>query len=386
MRSPILALTGGTVYIDPMQPPIEGGTVVIEGGAIASAGRIPAPAGAGVLDCRGCTVLAGFWNSHVHFFERKWADAATLPAPELGAQLESTFTRYGFTSVFDLSSPHGNTRALRARIDSGEIEGPGIRTTGAGLLPQGALPADVVLQMMGLMRFASPEIASPEDAAAAARKLIEDGADGVKLFASGARGSALPRGAIAAAAEVAHRAGKPVFVHPNTGADVLAALEEGADVIAHTTPHSGPWDDGTLAHVARRSVALTPTLTLWTWFLRHDRRSAREKAAAASAAQLRAFIERGGTALFGTDLGAVEPDPGPEHAAMAAAGMRFRDILASLTTAPAKAFGASDRVGRIAPGMQADLVVVRGDPGSDLRALTDVRWTVRSGRIVYRAA
>jgi imidazolonepropionase-like amidohydrolase len=71
---------------------------------------------------------------------------------------------------------------------------------------------------------------------------------------------------------------------------------------------------------------------------------------------------------------------------MAAAGKSFRDILASLTTAPAKVFGASDRVGRIAPGLQADLVVVRGDPATDLRSLTEVRWTLCSGSIAYRAA
>jgi hypothetical protein len=57
-----------------------------------------------VLDCSGLTITAGFWNSHVHFFERKWANAATIPAPELTRQLQEMLTRYGFTSVFDLGS------------------------------------------------------------------------------------------------------------------------------------------------------------------------------------------------------------------------------------------------------------------------------------------
>jgi len=70
---------------------------------------------------------------------------------------------------------------------------------------------------------------------------------------------------------------------------------------------------------------------------------------------------------------------------MARAGMSFPQILASLTTAPAARFGDSDRVGRIAPGFAADLVVLGGDPATDLRALTRVEYTLRDGQIIYQA-
>ena len=53
------------------------------------------------LDCSGLTINAGFWNSHAHFFERKWTDVAAVPAAEVGRQLEEMLTRYGFTGVFD---------------------------------------------------------------------------------------------------------------------------------------------------------------------------------------------------------------------------------------------------------------------------------------------
>ena len=92
-----------------------------------------------LLDCSDLTITAGFWNSHVHFLERKWADAANIPAPELTRQLQGMLTRYGFTSVFDLSSEWENTRRLRDRIESGEVPGPRIRTTGEGLRPPGAM-------------------------------------------------------------------------------------------------------------------------------------------------------------------------------------------------------------------------------------------------------
>jgi imidazolonepropionase-like amidohydrolase len=65
--------------------------------------------------------------------------------------------------------------------------------------------------------------------------------------------------------------------------------------------------------------------------------------------------------------------------------MTFQQILASLTTAPAERFGESRRLGRIAAGLEADLVVLEGDPAGDIRALADVRYTLRSGRVIYRA-
>jgi dihydroorotase-like cyclic amidohydrolase len=111
-----LALVGGTVWTSPSEQPIRNATVLIEAGKITAIGpssRIKIPAGARKLDCTGLTVTAGFWNSHVHFTERKWADAASIPAPELERQLGDMLLRYGFTNVFDLSSPL-RTRAASA--------------------------------------------------------------------------------------------------------------------------------------------------------------------------------------------------------------------------------------------------------------------------------
>jgi imidazolonepropionase-like amidohydrolase len=180
--------------------------------------------------------------------------------------------------------------------------------------------------------------------------------------------------------------GKPVFVHPNSGADVLAAVRGGVDVIGHTTPHSGPWDETILAAMKERGVALTPTLTVWKYYARHDRISTQEQVAATAIGQLRAWLAVGGTVLFGTDLGAVDYDPSEEYALMAEAGMSFGQILASLTTAPAGRFGESKQLGRIAAGLQADLVVLKDDPSKNIRALTAVEYTLRAGKIIYRAS
>jgi imidazolonepropionase-like amidohydrolase len=287
--------------------------------------------------------------------------------------------------VFDLSSMWENTRRLRDRIESGEVPGPRIRSTGEGLVPPGAAPSEQVLNIMGLMKTPLPEIADAAQAAAASKKLLNEGVDGIKLFASSPRSASLPDPTIQAAVNEAHRLRKPVFVHPNSAADVLAAVRGGVDVIAHTTPQSGPWDETILTAMKEHRVALTPTLTLWKYYMRHDRISIQEQSANTAMGQLRAWLTTGGTVLFGTDLGAVDYDPSEEYALMAEAGMSFRQILASLTTAPAERFGESKQLGRIAAGFTADLVVLKGEPSKNIAALAAVQYTLRDGEIIYRA-
>lgn len=386
-----LALVGGTIYVSPTEEPIRDGVVLIRDGKIAAVGSrtsLEVPQTFSSLDCSGLTITAGFWNSHVHFFERKWADAATIPGPELSEQLQDMLTRYGFTSVFDIGSEWENTKRLRDRIDSGEVPGPRIRSTGEALLAPGAMPSERILSMLGFMTFPAPEIAEAEQAAAASRELLDQGVDGIKLHLQvpPPPNPPFPESAIPAAVGEAHRVGKPVFVHPNSDEDVMAALRGGVDIIAHTTPRSGPWDEAILVAMKKRRVALTPTLALWKSALRHDRLSAQEQFANTAVGQLRDWVASGGEVLFGTDLGAADYDPSEEYALMAEAGMSFRQILASLTTAPAERFGESKQLGRIAVGLEADLVVLKDDPSKNVGALAAVQYTLRAGKIIYRVS
>ncbi len=332
-----------------------------------------------MLDCSGLTILAGFWNSHVHFFERKWENSVAIPARELEQQVEAMTTRYGFTSVFDIASTGNNTRSIRDRIERGELRGPRIRTTGEAIVAPGAVPPPNVLRMLGNMVSTNREVSNPDQAGAAARALLTAGSDGIKIHLQ----RPIPEAAIQAAVEEAHRAGKPVFVHPSTAADVLMAARAGVDVLAHTTPFSA-WDVTVVVPaLLENRVAITPTLALWRSAMRHDRVSVQEAAVKAALAQLRAWTAAGGIVLFGNDLGAVEYDPSEEYALMAQAGMNFRQILASLTAAPAERFGDAGRLGKIASGFAGDVAVVEGEPTINIRKLAEVRYTVRDGRIVY---
>jgi len=184
--------------------------------------------------------------------------------------------------------------------------------------------------------------------------------------------------------EEAHRRNKLVFVHPTSRDGLLAAVEGGVDVIAHTTPDSASWDEPLLAAMRRAKVVVVPTLKIFKYQLRHDRASLGESRARTGIAQLRAWVASGGVVLFGTDVGGMDDyDTSEEYELMAEAGMTFRQILASLTTAPAEKFGDSGRLGRIAPGHVADLVVLSGDPSQDVRAFAAVRYTIRDGMLVH---
>ena len=142
-----------------------------------------------------------------------------------------------------------------------------------------------------------------------------------------------------------------------------------------------------LAAMRKAKVVLIPTLKIWKYQLRHDRASLGESRAQNGVGQLRAWVASGGVVLFGTDVGGMDDyDPSDEYALMAEAGMTFLQLLASLTTAPAEKFGEAGRLGRIAPGLAADLVVLNGDPSRNVRAFAALRYTIRDGKVIYRAA
>lgn len=383
-----LALIGAKIYPSPSAPPIANGIVLIQNGRITVVGekrRVRIPNNTAVLDCSGLTLVAGFWNSHVHLTGPKWENAARIPSTQLSQQLRDTFARYGFTTVFDLGSPVENTKLIRNRIESGEVDGLRIFTTGTGLVPEGGTPFYVKP-----LKF--PEVLNPEDATSLVREQVKNGADAIKIFTGptpveGGSPLVMRLELVKAITAEAHRQGKLVFAHPENDAGVNVALEGGVDILAHTAPTGSKWNESQTFKMKRAKVTLVPTLSLFTKLGRSLGMPALriEKFISTPLEQLRAYSEAGGQIVFGTDLGFIEDyDPTEEYLLMMRAGMSFRQILASLTTNPAERFGASNRTGRIAPNMDADIVIIAGDPEVDIKALSNVKYTLRKGRIIYQ--
>jgi imidazolonepropionase-like amidohydrolase len=381
------------IYPAPNAQPIEDGVVLMRAGEITYVGKRDSakiPKSARTSECAGGVLTAGFQNSHVHFIERRWDDAAHKPAAELEQSLGDMLTRYGFTTVFDTTSDQANTVELRARVEKGDIRGPRIFTVGLGLFPPDGIPSylnDLPPQM--LARLHRPRTA--EEARAAVRANIAAGADGTKLFlhTSPRQGVITKMSAeiARAAVEETHARGKLVMAHPTTLEAVRLALDVGVDVLVHTTlGEEAPWDAATLQRMKSANMSVIPTFMLWPYELKKEDvpPSVVDSLVGATLQQLRAFNGVHGQVLFGTDVGYMHDyDPTEEYVLMAKAGMSQSQILESLTTAPAARWKEEKRHGQIAKGFFADLVMLSADPFEDVKNFANVKCVLRAGTQIY---
>jgi len=388
-----LAMVHAKIYRSPTEPALENGAILVHEGRILAVGptaTIKVPRHATVIDCQGQVVTVGFWNSHVHILTPGLLHAKELSSEQLTAQLQEMLTRWGFTTVFDIGSVLENTNAIRRRIESGEVKGPRILTVGEPFWGKGGTPV-YVRGFLEANHISIPDVESTAQATGRVRQQIRDGADGIKVFANSVEQDGIltiPLDVARTIVAEAHRAGKPVFAHVSNDQGIEAAVQSGVDILAHTTPQDNLWASSFAERLTAAHMALTPTLTLWDVESKKGNASADdiEKGMTRAAQQLKAFSQAGGQVLFGTDVGYIEQfDTTEEFTWMSRAGMNFQQILASLTTNPAKRFGYSSHSGRIAKGMDADLVVLDGDPGKDVTAFSKVHQVVRGGQVIYSA-
>src|SRR5215207_2858398 len=376
-----LALVGGKIYASPDAMPLDDAVVVTSNGVIAAIGSrsdVQIPSDARTIDCTGKTVVAGFWNSHVHFTEAVWKNADSAPAAPLTAHMQEMLTRWGFTTVWSLgSSP--SVAGLRRRVKADEIPGPNIFLAGS-IFPRDGHPAYLPQEIQ------LPEAATPEQATEMARKYMQIGLDGIKLFTGSYKGEDKPvanmDAAVAkAAVDIAHAQGKPVFAHPQNTAGIEAVIAAGVDVMAHTVGRQPGYPPEQLARFKQQGIALTPTLSLFAKLPVPPEIAARVVDNVVN--QLKLFSDNGGTVLFGTDVGFTQfYDTTLEYELMRRA-LTERQVLASLTTNPARYFKAAKK-GRVERGLDADLVILDGDPIADVRNLAKVATTIRAGQVIYQ--
>jgi imidazolonepropionase-like amidohydrolase len=375
-----LALTHATIYPSPEAAPLQSATIVLHDGKIAALGPdVKVPRGAETLDCHGLTVTAGFWNSHVHLLTPTLLRADRLTTAELSAQMHEMFTRWGFTTVFDIASVPEKTNLIRRRIESGEVSGPRIFSVGAPFYPQGGTPV-YVKDFLEANHIPSGEVATADEAVARLQQQLRDGADGVKIFAGAILANkVLPMPVDIAKALVAeaHKAGKPAFAHPSNLEGIEVALQSGVDILAHTAGMAGPWQPALVDRMLAAKVGLIPTLTLFDVEMKKANLPAKDGDFVVNLVvnQLATYNKAGGEILFGTDIGYIDQyDTTEEFELMSRAGLTFEQQLASLTTAPARRFGQAAHSGKLAPGYDADLTVFEG------KSLSKVRYTIRGGK------
>lgn len=383
-----LAVVGGTIFTAPQDAPIEKGVVVLDDGKIVSVGlldTVDVPSDAKTIDASGLYITAGFWNSHVHYTGALEA-AASKNVAQLNAILADTFLRWGFVNTVDTGSWLENTLRIRERIEKGEVDGPRILTAAGGFVPMGGSPYYI-------KPIKLPELKSPENARERVLSTFIAGADAIKLFtgswATPDTVIVMEPDDVRAATDAAHEQGALVFAHPSDSDGARVAIENDVDILAHVFPSQikGPWDKSLPAEMALRNTALIPTLKLWRPELTKEGLPPHIVTIVENTAiaQTKAIHEAGVTILFGTDVGYIQDvDTTEEFRLMGQAGMDYKDILASLTTAPAARYGFAETGGQIQISYEADLVLLGSDPREDIKAYADVIATIRRGQVVFQ--
>jgi imidazolonepropionase-like amidohydrolase len=350
MRSPdVLTIVGAAVFDGSGSPPVPARTVVLRGGRVervGPAGELAPPAGATVVDGAGCTLLPGIVDLHVHldFYP---------PAQVLAG---------GVTTVRDLGWPAGRLAALREQAARPGAASPRLLAAGQIVTVPGGYPTRAAWAPPGTAR----PVGSAHEAAAAVAELAAAGAAVVKVALDDRVGPTLPEPVLAAVVAAAGAHGLGVTAHVGTAREAEKALAAGVGELAHWPFDRRALPEGLIAGLAA-AVTVVPTLHIQP--SRARRRGVRR------------FVELGGRVLYGTDLGNQGPPPAvdvEELRLLVAAGLPPAAALAAATSKAAAHLGLAD-AGRVAPGARADLLLVAGDPLTDLDALSRVRLVTRDG-------
>jgi imidazolonepropionase-like amidohydrolase len=382
---------------------IEGATVSVEDGRIAAVGAAAGAPPPGALDLAGRTLMPGLIDAHAHVSSDTDRSPGFGPPPalhgddprprELGyfvlARLAEAMLRAGLTTVRDVGGYDGEAMVLRRAIELGLADGP--RILSCGRILSATAPG---ARIFGTMYR---EADGPWEMRKAVREQIRDGADFIKIMATGARSveredpepAQMTREEVQAVVDEAHRMGFRVAAHAEGLGGARIAVEEGVDTIEHgLSLHRAP---EVLARMAERGIVLVPTLSTFDdladrfadAFAPRLVEQAKRQADDAHRT-LEAAHAAGVTLAMGYDSG----PPGAsanELVRMAEAGIGTAAAIRAATAGSAQALGLLDETGTIEVGKTADLLVVDGDPSADPSLLLEMRriWLViKAGRPV----
>lgn len=359
-RAPAIVLLHGTLIDGTGAPPLHDAAVVVLGERIATVGTssdVQVPPGAMVKDLRGATLLPGLGNAHVH----------SLYSPSL----LRAWAQAGVTLVRDLAGPESF-----AAVDASNRQPDRARLVAAG--PFITVPGGYPIVPWGTPWAVT--IASEEEARQAVSRLVDSGADLIKIsLESGADGS-IPRLSLAqakAVVETAHTLGVPVSAHVDFSRDLERAVDAGVDDVAHMVVDRLP--EALVQRMVQSRIVWVPTLELWRCVNRRTYEQAVDN--------LRRFFASGGEVALGTDYDGYPCTfevgmPNREIDAMSLAGMSAMQIIVAATRNVSRACRLDRDLGTVQPGKIADLLAVEGDPLADLAHLNAVRLVVRGGVVI----
>jgi len=382
----VLVLRGGRIF-DGTGAAAHAGTLVIERNKILKI--LPAsvtewPTNAEVVDVAGKTILPGLIDLHTHLtYPLTEGDVQHAPS-EAEATLRAVeklryFLESGITSVRDVGSQGDVTFRLKEWVREDRLAGPRVFPAGQFITAEGGHSTentpDEWIKWIGATRIAS----GPDDWRLAVREQFHKGADVIKL------GSHFSLAEIKAAVEEAHELGLKVTVDAETFY-IERAVEAGADTIEHPLPRT----DETIQLMAKKGVAADPTLIPYQiifdewggYFGSSSRRFTFSNEA--NLEMLKKLRRAGVKCGVGTDLILhwYRYLPGPyirELKNFLAAGWSIPEALVAATKTNAEILDMDDRLGTLAPGKLADVLVVNGRPDENLDELARVDLVIRDG-------
>jgi imidazolonepropionase-like amidohydrolase len=386
---------------------VEGGCVYIEGSTIKSSGsRGEVEAPPDVAECElpsGATILPGLIDAHIHITGFRSGDyvreALTTPFGTLVARGIRDLERVldaGFTTIVDAGSII--SLHLRQAEREGVIRAPRIVAAGY-TLSQTFGHGDIHFLPVEYVDARSTRLLTPfqtllcdgaDECRKAARYALRAGADFIKIFTTGGVASQLDRPEypqftveeIRAIVEEARRARRFVHAHAEGAEGIVNALEAGVTRIAHAIYI----DDEGIRLALEKNAVVIPTLTVVKLLVEHGEEAgvpswALEKAREVykvHVENIRRAYRAGVRMATGTDI--FFSPPGLQlygrnavelHALVEDVGMRPMEALKAATVNAAYVAGLEGVVGGLREGMKADVIVVRGNPLSDIRVLLD---------------
>jgi imidazolonepropionase-like amidohydrolase len=351
--TPPQAIVGATALLGTDLSVVEDAVVLIEEGVVSRAGsrvEVDVPDEVSVYDATGTTLLPGFIDAHVHigFYE---------PADVLAG---------GVTTIRDLAWPPDLIGELVRRSASSGFPGPTIIAAGPMLTAPGGYPTRAGWAPPGT----GLEVSGADQATTAVATVADEGFSIVKVALNPPVGPVLDLETLAAIVAAAHDRGLRVTGHIFGLHELEKAIDAGVDELAHMLMSQEDIPAATLGQMVERDMTIVPTLSVFSG-----------DGLRIAIANLYAWRKAGGRVVYGTDLGNAGPLPGidaREVRAMTQSGMTGLEIIRSATVDSAEWLGL-DSTGSIAPGKDADLVLVRGEPLDDPMDLTLVRRVWRRG-------
>lgn len=413
----ILVLAGGRLIDGYGGPPIENAVVVIDGNTIRAVGpesAVPIPAGAKVIDTNGYTMMPGLMDMHVHLmilghgdYNHWFQTYATQYRDVIMPISAKELLMAGITTARDLGAPLDDIIAVKKRIERGEIPGPRMFVSGP-FLQKTAPPLEAKFRW---------EVHGADDARKKVDIVADAGADIIKMIDQ----DQMTQEEVDAIVDQAHKRGKTVAAHAHRSDEIRKGLKAGVDCFEHTGLATKPgYEDDILQMIRDRNATLywDPTiegLFLYDYTVRFPERVDDQRLKndlppdmykdvhdsikdvshldyfrlvprrlPTLANKFRQLREAGVTMIVGTDSGIPLnfhfDSTWRELKTFVDLGMPPMDAIRAATFWPAQLLK-QPNLGTIAPGKLADIIVVDGDPLTDMTSLRNIVHVVKDGRV-----